>query len=131
MDELSQKINALLSSPDGMAKIQSAMASLSSSMPAPSSDETDSAPDLSGLLAMLGTNTPADTSPGDNTGFDLSRLASLLPLLSGMDQEDDNTALLKALRPHLHGEREKRLDSAIRMMKLWKFLPLLSGLGKE
>lgn len=131
MDELSQKINALLSSPDGMAKIQSAMASLSSSMPAPSSDETDSAPNLSGLLAMLGTNTPADTSPGDNTGFDLSRLASLLPLLSGMDQEDDNTALLKALRPHLHGEREKRLDSAIRMMKLWKFLPLLSGLGKE
>ncbi len=37
----------------------------------------------------------------------------------------DDTALLKALRPYLHGEREKKLDEAIKLMELSRLLPLL------
>ncbi len=37
----------------------------------------------------------------------------------------DDTALLKALRPYLHGEREKKLEEAIRLMELSKLLPLI------
>ena len=41
-----------------------------------------------------------------------------MPLLTQMGQDDQNTTLLKALRPYLHGEREKRLDDSVRMMQL-------------
>jgi len=37
----------------------------------------------------------------------------------------DDTALLKALRPYVHGEREKKLDEAIKLLELSRFLPLL------
>ena len=36
-----------------------------------------------------------------------------------------DAALLKALRPYLHGEREKKLDEAIKLMELSRLLPLL------
>lgn len=39
----------------------------------------------------------------------------------------DDTALLKALRPYLHGEREKKLDEAIKLMELSRLLPLLKS----
>ena len=52
-------------------------------------------------------------------------LLKLLPLLGQIGQEDHNTALLKALRPYLHGDREKRLNDSMRMMQLLKLLPLL------
>lgn len=58
---------------------------------------------------------------------DLSAIAKMAPLMAGLNKEDENTALLKALRPYLHGDREKRLDDAIQMMKMMKLLPLLQG----
>ena len=57
---------------------------------------------------------------------------TLLNMLGGMDGlggEDENTALLKALRPYLQEDRQQRLDDALKIMKLMKLLPLLSGLG--
>ena len=51
----------------------------------------------------------------------------MAPLIAGLNKEDENTALLKALRPYLHGDREERLDDAIQMMKMMKLLPLLQG----
>ena len=52
--------------------------------------------------------TPAETPP------------TALPAAS-----PDDTALLKALRPYVHGEREKKLDEAIKLVELSKLLPLL------
>ena len=70
------------------------------------------------LLSGLGGG-KADGSAG------LSGLTKLLPLLSGGGREDENTALLRALRPYLHGEREKRLDGAIKLLQMSQVLPLL------
>ncbi len=106
-DELSKKLDSLLGSPEGMQKIQSMMAALGVS--APTAPEPDPSP-------------PA--VPAIPEG-----LLQLLPLLTQMGQDDQNTTLLKALRPYLHGEREKRLDDSVRMMQLLKFLPLLQGGG--
>lgn len=143
MDDLSQKIEALLHSPEGMEKLQAAMAALGTSLPEePSADPAPTGgPDLSRLLAgldggglgelagsLLSGDGDAASSPSGMP--DLSRLLPLIPLLSGLDKEDDNTALLRALRPHLHGDRGKRVDEAIRMMKIMKLMPLLSSLGK-
>ena len=182
MDDLSQKINDLLNSPDGMERIQSLMAALgggevplpSTTPPAPPSDaadppahQTPSPPpvpppagsypypaqqpapppppiptadamapaqgngaDLTSLLAGLsGGNPAAAPSSSGAGGLDLSMLARLAPMLSSLQKEDENTALLKALRPYLHGDREKRLDDAIQILKMMRFLPLLQDKG--
>ena len=60
---------------------------------------------------------------------DMSVLLKLAPLLGGLNKEDENTALLKALRPYLHGDREKRLDDAIQIMRLRKVLPRIQEKG--
>ena len=99
--DLSKKIEDLLRSPDSMAKISEAMAAL-------------------GIGADQEPEKPPEP-PLD--------LAGLLPLLSSVGQEDSHTALLKALRPYLHGEREKKLDESVKLMQLLKFLPLLGKNG--
>ena len=104
MEDLNEKLGRLLSDPEGMAKIQSMMAALGGG---------DAAP----------TPLPAPTKP---EGVDLSALTRLLPLLGG-DNED--TRLLAALKPYLHGERAKRLDSSMRLLQLAKLLPLLQEQG--
>lgn len=143
MDDMGQKLNDLLNSPDAMAKIQNMMASLGldgagggsespappPAAPSPAYPQAETAPvpasqpvssdaggALGGLGSMLG-------------GLDMSAVMKLAPLLGAFNQDDDNTALLKALRPHLHGEREGRVDDAIKIMHLVKLLPLLQDKG--
>lgn len=53
----------------------------------------------------------------------------LAPLMASMNKEDENTALLRALRPYLHGDREKRLDDAIQILRFMRILPLLQEKG--
>ena len=113
-DELSQKLSNLLSSPDGMEKIQSMMGALGLS------------PEL---LSSASAPTPSPTPQAAPALPELEGLAKLMPLLSQMGKDDQNTTLLKALRPYLHGDREKRLDDSVRMMQLLKFLPLLQKGG--
>lgn len=133
MDDLTSKIESLLNSPDGMQKIQAAMAAFGQSAPEESgADSAEAAPSLdpnsiSQLLSSLGGGSSNQAADADSGGMpDLGKLMQFLPLLSGMNKEDENTALLKALRPHLHGEREKRVDDAIQMMKLMKLVPLIT-----
>lgn len=103
-DELSQKIDQLLNSPDGMEKIRNTMAALGISPDKP----------------------PPDPAPPADNGM-MSGLLSLAPLLQNMGQDDNNTALLRALRPYLHDGREKRIDDSIKLLQLLKLLPLLQG----
>ena len=111
-DELSKKLDGLLNSPDGMEKIQNMMAALGVSHDA------------------LNTAAP-EPNPPPAAMPELDGLLKLMPLLSQMGKDDQNTTLLKALRPYLHGDREKRLDDSVRMMQLLKFLPLLQKGGKS
>ena len=107
-DDLSQKIDQLLNSPDGMEKIRNTMAALGISAEPPSP-----AP-------------PTIPAPNADNNM-LSGLLGLAPLLKNMGQEDNNTALLKALRPYLHNGREKRLDESLKLLQLLKLLPLIQG----
>ncbi len=113
-DELSKKIDSLLNSPDGLAKIQSMMAALGGGDTPPTEMPKAEAAPAPSMPAMP----------------ELDGILKLMPLLSQMGQDDQNTTLLKALRPYLHGDREKRLDDSVRMMQLLKFLPLLQKGGK-
>lgn len=104
MDDLSQKLDRLLSSPDGMKQIEELMSAFGVASPAPS--ESVPIP----------------------TGMDMGMLVKLTPLLAQLGKEDDTTALFHALRPHLQAERQKKLDEAGQMLRLMKLLPLLSEL---
>ena len=59
----------------------------------------------------------------------LNTVMKIAPLLGRINQEDDNTRLLHALRPLLKSERQKKLDEAIKIMRMLKFLPLLKEQG--
>lgn len=107
-DDLQEKLQNFLSSPESMAKI-------------------------SGLLGSLGQGegAPPVASPAPSVPPAMPDLAKLMPLLSGLSGESDDTRLLRALRPYLHGERADRLDGALKMMQLSQVLPLMNTLKKE
>ena len=110
MDDLNEKLERLLSSPDSMAKITSMLQSLGAGEAAPAPDPEPEAP------AAL----PA-------AGDAMAALGGLMPLLGG--GENDDTRLLKALRPYLHGPRQGRLDEAMQLLRLLRLLPLLQAGG--
>ena len=65
---------------------------------------------------------------GEKTEFDISKITQMAAMLN-RGQDDDRVKLLYALRPHLSPEKQKRVDSAVKMLKLLQIAPLLSKLG--
>lgn len=63
------------------------------------------------MSSLTGDNAPSQPPPTPPS-----------PLPAG---SPDDAALLKALRPYVHGEREKKLDEAIKLVELSRLLPLL------
>ena len=110
MDDLSDKLDRLLSSPDTMGRIEEMMAAFSG-LPSPEPPEEPAA------------NTTLPPSAG---GFDIGQLLKLLPLIEQFQKEDESARLLKALRPFLAAERQKRLDEASGWLKIARLLPLLT-----
>ena len=117
MDDINEKLSRLLSSPEGMQKIQSAMAAFGG-MPEQPEEAPPPPP-------------PAPPSPpaGGMPMPDLGMLAKLAPRMGAVGTENDDTRLLQALRPYLHGEREHWLDDAVRLLQLTRLLPLLQTEG--
>ena len=68
------------------------------------------------VQAMMSSLTGGDTSPTQTPPTPPPPLPADTP---------DDAALLKALRPYVHGEREKKLDEAINLVELSRLLPLL------
>ena len=119
MEDLSEKLTQLLSSPEGMSKIQSAMAALGGMMGEEASPPAPAPP------------APAPPSPPPaDMGIDMAAISKILPLLGNLNQENEDTRLLAALRPYLHGQRAERLEESMRLLKLMKLLPLLTEGGR-
>ena len=60
-------------------------------------------------------------SEGDSEGNnspDVSSIMKLSSLAGVFSQQDRNTQLLLALKPHLSDERQKKADNAIKLLKL-------------
>ena len=123
MDDLNDKIARVLSDPNSMAKIQSMMAALGGGDSPASTEPTPPPPPAPTAPSAPPPSLPLDGLP------DLSMLTKLAPLMGAFSKEDDDTRLLQALRPYLHGEREQRLDDTMKMLRLTKLLPLLQEQG--
>lgn len=78
-----------------------------------------------------GDNSSRDTeqSEGLFSGLDPEMLMRLLSLFETLNQPDDNERFLLALKPLLREENRAKIDSAIRLMKLFSLLPVLKDAG--
>ncbi|MGN0171621.1 MAG: hypothetical protein ACI39E_02415 [Acutalibacteraceae bacterium] len=120
-DDLSEKLDRLFSSPDGMKRVEDMMKAFGISAPQTPFEQA-SAPSAAPKPQM-----PAGPSADSAEMPELDLILKLAPLIGQMGKEDENTALLHALRPYLRHGREKRLDESVQMLRMMKLLPLLQG----
>lgn len=110
MDDLFGRMQSILSDPESMEQLK----------------------ELAGLLGNSDDNDSSSQHPERSSesreenggGFDIGMLMQLSSLMSSSGQDED-TALLLALKPHLKEERQKKVDKALKLMKLltvWKTL---------
>lgn len=110
MENLLEKMQELLSDPESMKQI-SELAQMFKS------GEADAPPD-----------NPVQSSEGNLLNFDPNLLLKAGELFS-QQENDKNTALLLALRPHLRQSRQIRLDKAVRLLKLWHIWKQMQASG--
>ena len=86
------------------------------------STETESAP----------TATEQTDATASGGGLDLGALMKVSQLM-GSAKEDSDAALLLALKPHLREERQKKVEKAVKMLKLLSIWSMLkeSGMLKD
>lgn len=118
MDDISEKISALLNSSEGMERLKSGVMSIlgndnekASEKPEEQKEEGFSIPE--NLLNNL----------GNMQG--IMRIANIL----GNQQQDSRIDLLRALKPHLSKERATRVDRAISLLRIASILPVLREEG--
>lgn len=63
------------------------------------------------------------------SGLDPEMLIKLLSVFEALNQPNDSERFLLALKPLLREENRPKIDSALRMMKLFSVLPLLRDGG--
>lgn len=126
MEDLAQQINEILSDPSQMQQLQGVLSSLglgtppaANSTPAPQ-PPPPSPPAANPLGTLAGL--------GDNAQM-LGMMTKLAPLFGQINREDDSTRLLRALRPLLGAERQKKVDEAMKILQMMRLLPLLKESG--
>lgn len=110
MDDLASKLSEFLNNPESLEKIKGLSGLLGQNSSKPQEANQESKQDNSSL--------PPDA---------MNMIMKIMPLLSNINQEDDNTRLLMALRPMLKEPRQKKVDDSIRMMNMMKVMPLLKS----
>ena len=107
--DIQDKISQIMSDPEAMQQVRSL-----------------------GKMLGLSTEQPAEPKPepeDELSGELISKLTSLAPLLSKTGEDDDAARLLSALRPFLSEEKRLKLDSAKRMLRILRLLPVIRDSG--
>lgn len=112
MDDLSGKLQSLLSDPESLQNLAELAAMLGGS-----------APEESGG----GTEQPGQTAAAPPP-IDMTKLLAVGQAMSAL-KEDETTALLLALRPHLSAERQARVTKAVRMLQILRIAAVLRENG--
>lgn len=110
MDDLQQKISQMLADPESMEQIRNMATSLFSG--GNDSEESDRTPTYAAQDAFADPKT-------------LMKVANILK----RNVDDDSAKLLFALKPHLGEERRKRVDKAVKILKLVSLIPLFKEQG--
>ena len=75
-------------------------------------------------------NNSADES-GDDIfdGINIDMILKIGEIMSKMNEQDKNTELLLALKPHLRDENRAKMDTAVKLFRLISLLPYLKDSG--
>ena len=76
----------------------------------------------------------AETSEAKQDGglfgnLDPSMLLTMMSLFESLNKPDDSERLLLALKPLLREENQRKVDSAVKFMKIFALLPVLKESG--
>jgi len=127
MDDMAAKINGLLQDPEAMKQIQALAGMFSAGQnPTPETPPVQTAVPAAPQRPVPVREASAVPSLSPET---MQMVMKLMPLISSMQQETDNTRFLHALRPLLSEKRQKKLDDAAHMMQLMQVLPMLKKGG--
>ena len=120
MDDISSKLNEILSDPAALSKIKGLgdMLGLTQNTEQPKSENNTK--NSTDMLSSLLSYSKDDT---------LCMVTKSAPLLSNISKEDDTSRLLFALRPFLSDTRKQKLDEASKIIKMMKLLPLIKDFG--
>lgn len=110
MDNINELLGSVLSDPDSMAKLKETARQLGLDTSDNSSHTTQSA---------------ASQKPSEGLQGLAPALNKLTPLLGKLNEEDDMTRLIHALKPYLSGARLKRAEEADRIVSIMRVIPLL------
>lgn len=110
MDNLNDKLSDLLSDPDAMNRLQDMARSIFSKEEA---QRPEPIPESTSLI-------PSD--------LDLGAVTRLMGMMN-KNSDDSRVRLLLALKPNLSPEKQKRVDSAIKILKLIELMPLIKETG--
>ena len=123
MEDLASTISRFLGSEEGLSQLQAVARSLGLDPDGGASSGPQQNPQPP----------PAQEQAADSAaavpGLDLNTMLLLGKAMAVFGQEDRNTELLRALRPHFSPGRAKRVDDAIRILQLIRLLPLVKDLG--
>lgn len=125
MDDLTSKINEIMSDPEKLKEIQNL-----GKMMGLGTDEniTESVPEKSASPSKSQNNNSLGPL-GDFGGIDPSIIGKLAPIFSSINKEDDTTRLFDAMIPFLSEERKEKLQKIRKMMVIMKLLPNIKNLG--
>lgn len=111
-NELTERLSALLSDPGGLEQIKNMAAGLFGG---------------GGEAQKAQPEPQREESPfGD---IDIASVARIMGKLKSKSGENEKTRLLLALKPHLSNERQKRVEKAVKILKLLELAPMLGELG--
>ncbi len=106
MDDINDKLSKILNDPESMEKVRKMAENL------------------------LGEDEEPTAGGGDDTGLDPAALAKIAGIMKKLRGGGDNrTALLLALRPLVSEARQKRVDTAVKLLRLIEILPGLQESG--
>ena len=88
----------------------------------------EGAKQLNELTKMLGLNSEDEKTSEENP-FSPDDILKLQKLMGSFNKENPNTTLLKSLKPLLKKERQKKVDDAVKIMKLISLFPELKESG--
>ena len=116
MDNLSAKITELLGSQEGIKQITEMAQQLGI--------------DPSQLDGMLNVETPPQKEKTQQDIFDGINMETILKvqkLINKMNSNNNDTALLDALKPYMSPERSRKIEDAKRIMNLMQIIPLINS----
>lgn len=71
---------------------------------------------------------PNNSSLPDFSAIDPQLIAKVTKIMSKLNEPDTRCELIKTLKPFLSGDKQKRADEAMKIIKLIRLLPLIRNL---